>query len=481
MGALLNLTEILGALAPHLHLAGADEVLVRGVSIDSRQVNKDYLFVALRGERRDGHEFVAQAFQSGACLALTEHPLEGLPALDTCAAQAPERFDLPCTLVVPDTLAALQQVAAAHRSQFKAIEVVGVTGSMGKTTAKEAIAAVLAQGGSTLRNAGNQNNEIGLPLTLLTMEASHRYAVLEMGMYALDEIALLCRLAQPRVGVVLNVAPIHLERLGSIERIAQAKAELVQALPEDGLAILNGDDPLVAQMAGLTRARTLTYGLQPGNMLWASEVITHGLEGISLQVHADPRVFPDVEPEYMLKLQLLGKHAAYTALAAAAVGLAEGLPWTAIQRGLETLGYGLRLVPEPGIGGVLILNDSYNANPSSTAAALDVLASLPGRHIAVLGDMLELGSAEQSGHRAVGAHAAATADMLITLGIRAREIAAGAREAGMTGALVHEFMATDEIVAYLKPLLQPEDVVLVKGSRVMAMEKIVQALQEPPQ
>ena len=480
MPATLNLVDILAALAPQLRAPGAREVRVRGVSIDSRQVSDDYLFVALRGEQRDGYDFVTQAFTNGACLALTERPVAGVPFIDCLGMAIPGELHTPLTLIVPNTLAALQQLAAAHRQAFTDVVVIGVTGSMGKTTAKEAIAAVLAQAASTLKSTGNQNNEIGLPLTLLELGSEHRFAVLEMGMYALGEIALLCRLAQPRVGVVLNVGPIHLERLGTIERIAQAKAELVQALPADGLAILNGDDPRVAQMAQLTRSKAITYGLQPGRTLWADHITVRGLDGVSMRVHLEPNVFPQVLPECDLHLQLLGRHAVYTALAAATVGLSFGLGWEAIQRGLDAVGYGLRLVPEPGINGITLLNDCYNANPSSTIAALDVLTDVPGRHIAILGDMLELGSEELGSHREVGQHAAETVDLLVTLGNRAHEIAAGARASGLAAEAVYEFSSNAEVIAFITPKLEMGDVILIKGSRGMAMDSILHALQELP-
>jgi UDP-N-acetylmuramoyl-tripeptide--D-alanyl-D-alanine ligase len=358
--------------------------------------------------------------------------------------------------------------------------VIGVTGSMGKTSAKEAIAAVLSEKACTLKSAGNQNNEIGLPLTLLELTAEHRFAVLEMGMYALQEIALLCHLSRPLVGVVLNVGPIHLERLGTIERIAQAKAELVQSLPADGLAILNGDDPLVADMAQITQTRAITYGLDCERTLWADQIAVHGLEGISMHVHCDPKTFTHVTSEHELHLQLLGRHAVYTTLAASAVGLSFGLGWEAIQLGLNTMGYGIRLVPEPGIKGTTLLNDCYNANPSSTSAALDVLADVPGRHIAILGDMLELGSEELEGHHRVGQRAAETVDLLVTLGQRAREITASARPNEMASEKVFEFSSNAEVITFITPRLETGDVILIKGSRGMAMDSILHALQELP-
>ncbi|NLV73220.1 MAG: UDP-N-acetylmuramoyl-tripeptide--D-alanyl-D-alanine ligase [Chloroflexi bacterium] len=472
-----TLADVLSVLAPGWQLAGAPDVFVRGVSVDSRQVPEGGMFVALRGEHRDGHDFIASAFAGGAALALSNRPVEGYTTLDTRGAP-PESFSLPAVLVVDDPLTSMQALAGAHRARCGGLRVVAVTGSMGKTSVKEAIAAVLEQAGPTLKSAGNQNNEIGLPLTLFNLDGSQRYAVLEMGMYALGEIELLARLAQLHVGVVLNVAPIHLVRLGTIERIAQAKSELVCSLGADGVAILNNDDARVRAMNELTRARVLTYGLTPAADLWADQVRVHGLEGVSLVMHTDRQAFRQVRGTFNLNLQLLGSFAAYTALAAAAVGLSEGLGWEQIQAGMNSLGYGLRLVPEPGIRGITILNDAYNANPRSVMAALDVLKGLKGRRIAVLGDMLELAGEEATGHRAVGTHAAGSADVLLTLGEASLGMAEAAHAAGLRE--VHSYQNIDELRSALLELVTAGDFVLIKGSHSLGMERLVQALQEVP-
>lgn len=457
-------------------IEGAEDVRLDHVCIDSRQAREGSLFVALPGERTDGHLYVAQAFAAGAKAALIQREVPGLPTIDLTAAQAPERLEVPIALRVENTLGALQRLAKAYRRDHPHLRVVGVTGSVGKTTAKEAIATVLAQRFVTLKNEGNANNEIGLPLTLLTLMPHHERAVLEMAMYAVGEIALLCDLAQPTLGVVMNVGPTHLERLGSIERIAQAKAELVQALLPEGLAILNGDDPRVRAMSALTSAPVVTFGLGPENDLCAFDVQTLGLGGIVFEIAIQTERFPEAPRWATVHTPLLGSHAVMPALAAVAVGLAEGLCWEEITRGLEKMG-SPRLMPKRLANGALLLDDTYNASPASCQAALDLLASLAGRRIAVLGDMLELGDYEREAHREVGAMCASRVEHLITVGSRARWIAESAREAGLAASNITEVETNQEALDLLKTLLREGDVVLVKGSRGMAMEEIVHALE----
>jgi UDP-N-acetylmuramoyl-tripeptide--D-alanyl-D-alanine ligase len=459
---------------------GADGVTIAQGCVDSRLAQQDSLFVALPGERTDGHLYVSAAMARGATVALVQRPIEGVLTLDLAH---PEGWlatvGAPLALQMPDPLAALQRLAQGYRRDQRQLRVVGVTGSVGKTTAKEVIAAVLAQRHPVLKSEGNANNEVGLPLTLLLLQPQHRLAVLEMGMYALGEITLLCDIARPQVGVVMNVGPVHLERLGSIERIAQAKAELVRALPADGLAVLNGDDPRVRAMAALTQAPALTFGLGADSDLRALDVEPLGLEGVAFRARV--RSLPALgiaAGEATLRVGLLGRHAVLPALAATAVGLAEGLTWEEIARGLEDTGPGLRLAPQRLAGDVLLLDDSYNASPASSEAALDLLASLDGRRVAVLGDMLELGEYEERGHREVGQRCAETVALLITVGRRARWMAQAAVEAGLRPAAVHQVVDCPQALALLRDILTPGDVLLIKGSRGMAMEALVQALVE---
>lgn len=473
-----TLAEMLSALRPGTASLGAEGVCIQGVHIDSRSVLPGSLFVALRGERVDGHSYVADAFGRGANVALVSDLVPGYPILDLTAAGAGLAPPVGQVVVrVPDTLVALQQLARARRQGHPALRVVGITGSVGKTTAKEVVATVLAQRYSTLRSTGNQNNEIGLPLSLLALQPQHQMAVLEMGMYALGEIALLADIALPDIGVVMNVGPVHLERLGSIERIAQAKSELIRALPSSGLAVLNGDDPLVVAMRDQARCRVVSFGLGSDNDIWASEITSHGLQGVSFRVQVAAQNGLGLAPSSaQLRLGIPGRHMVMPALAAISVALAEGLTWAEIAAGLGGVEATLRLVPRPGIHGITLLDDAYNASPASMLASLDLLAELPGRHVAVLGDMLELGDYEVEGHYQVGRGCARMADTLVAVGVRAKSMVQSALAAGMAQADAYHVDDTDAAISLLTGILRQGDVVLIKGSRGMAMERIVLAL-----
>jgi UDP-N-acetylmuramoyl-tripeptide--D-alanyl-D-alanine ligase len=439
------------------------------VVVDSRLAKEGSLFVALSGEHTDGHGFVGDAFRRGAVAALVCQPVtDCVTLLDTGRSlDASMRVAPPVCLLTPETLSALQRLAAWWRSRHSGVRVVGVTGSVGKTTAKELIAAVLRRCFVTLKSPGNYNNEIGLPLTMLQLHLGVEWAVQEMGMYGLGEIARLAAIARPQVAVVTNVGPTHLERLGSIERIAQAKAEIVQALAEDGLAILNGDDAHVSAMAALTPAtRVLRFGMDPGNDVWAGGVETRGLAGLKVTFHHGDEAVD-------ASLPLLGAHSVYGALPAVALGLSVGMRWHDIIAGLCDPAIEARMRVVPGILGATILDDTYNANPTSTIAALDVLAEIPGRRIAVLGGMLELGSMEVEGHRQVGRRAADVVDVLVTVGQLARRISTEALESGMPAKAVHVAEDNETAAVILRQILRDGDVVLVKGSRGIAMEHVV--------
>lgn len=437
------------------------------------------MFVALAGQTHDGHDFVQQAFEQGAIAALVQRPVEtdqAVPVIKAAGESLPQAVpgDVPVCIQVEDSLAGLQQLAAFWRRKFNP-RIIGITGSVGKSTTKELVWAVLSTRFETLKSAGNFNNEIGLPLTLLNLKASHERVVLEMGMYALGEITLLCNIAQPQVGVVTNISPVHLERLGTIERIVQAKTELVQALPpavEGGVAILNYDDPLVMPMAEQTQARILTYGLSSEADLWVSDVASAGLEGIRF-------VFHHQDQAIHARVPLLGQHSVHTALRAALVGLVEGLDWEEIITGLQSLPNTaqLRLVAVMGPNRSTILDDTYNASPASTIAALNLLADLAGtRKIAVLGDMMELGSFEEEGHRKVGCRAADVVDLLVVIGSRAKWIAAEARACGLDPAAILELDDNQAAIAYLENILTAEDIALIKGSNSQRLDEIVSAL-----
>ncbi|TFH36020.1 MAG: UDP-N-acetylmuramoyl-tripeptide--D-alanyl-D-alanine ligase [Anaerolineales bacterium] len=352
------------------------------------------------------------------------------------------------------------------------MRVIGITGSVGKSTTKELTADVLGQRYRTIRSPGNLNNEIGLPLSLLSLTAEHQRAVMEMGFYVPGEIALLCEIGQPQVGVVTNISEVHLERAGSIEAIVEGKTELVESLPPapEGVAILNYDDARVRDMAKRTQARVFYYGLSPEAHLWASDVEGLGLEGMRCVVHyGDEHVH--------LRAPLLGRHSVHTILRAAAVALVEGLGWQEIGAGLQGTQTQLRLMAVHTSSGALLLDDTYNAAPSSTIAALNLLNDLEGRKWAVLGDMLELGEYEERGHRMVGVRAAQVVDVLITVGERARWISDEAQVAGLSSDQVVFLEDSDSATEYLKDRLRDGDVVLVKGSRGMEMDRIVSSLE----
>lgn len=469
---MITLADVLEALTGSPYEGPAP--VITEAAIDSRQVIPGSLFIALPGERVDGHEFVGEAFENGAHFALIQRDLSPrFPVLDLQEGIKGNLVlpALPFCLLVKDTLQALQEIARFWRRRLN-LRIIGITGSVGKSTTKELTAAVLSQRYRTLKNPGNLNNEIGLPLSIMKMTEGHERAVLEMGFYVPGEISFLCDLAQPQVGVITNVGTVHAERAGTQEAIARGKAELVQALPPapEGVAVLNYDDPWVREMSQQTRAAIMFYGLDDRADLWADGITSQGLEGISFRLHFRNETLH-------LRVPLIGRHSVHTALRAAAVGLAEGLTWQEIVSGLRTGQAQLRLVAVRTESGALILDDTYNASPESTLAALNLLDELDGRKVAVLGDMLELGLYEQRGHVMVGVRAAEVVDELVTVGPRGHMIAASARQAGLRPNQTVEFEDSLQAIEYLRDRLGGEDVVLVKGSRGMRMDRIVAALE----
>ncbi|HUI87745.1 MAG TPA: UDP-N-acetylmuramoyl-tripeptide--D-alanyl-D-alanine ligase [Anaerolineales bacterium] len=450
--------------------------VITEAAIDSRQAIPGSLFIAIPGERADGHDFVEDAFRRGASFALIQRQVNAsLRTLDLrngLSADTNPDLTLPVCLLVENTVAALQQIARFWRRKLT-LRVIGITGSVGKSTTKEVIAQVLSQRYHTLKSPGNLNNEIGLPLTILRLGPGYERAVLEMGFYVPGEIALLCDIALPQVGVVSNIGTVHAERAGSQEAIARGKSELIQALPPapEGTAILNFDDPLVRKMEEKTKARVFFYGLSPESHLWADHVEGLGLEGIRFQLHYKHETLH-------VHVPMIGRHSVETALRAAATGLAEGLTWQEILDGLREGLTQLRLVAVRSASGALILDDTYNASPESMLAALNLLSELEGsRKIAVLGDMLELGPYERQGHEMVGLRAAQVATILITLGTRAHMYAEAARRAGKKSAHILEFDTAEPIIEWLQKNLSGEDTVLLKGSHGLRMDNITTALE----
>jgi UDP-N-acetylmuramoyl-tripeptide--D-alanyl-D-alanine ligase len=444
---------------------GSDLVSVRegsttffhSVTNDSRIATPGQLFVALRTEDRDGHSFIPDALTKGVAGVLTE---------------ASENLDQgPWIFQVNDTTHALGQLAAAHRMRFLHLRVVTITGNTGKTTTKELAASILGRQYEVLKSPANYNNEVGLSMTLLEANEGHERAVLETGMDRLGEIARLCEIARPDCAVVLNVGPTHLEKLGSMEAIAQAKGEAVEALGEFGTAILNADDPYVAAMASKSKARVLTFGMSPGAFVHGSEIKTKGLGGVDFRVSCGGRSVQAHSP-------LPGERLVYNALAAIAVGVSEGMAVEDAVFALSQAEVPARLQAKQSPTGATILDDCYNASPASTTAALGVLGEmLGGRKLALLGDMLELGSEETNGHTQVGEYAAQVVDGLFTVGRLGALIAAAARASG--NRFVRHFDTTDEAITELRDLLEPGDVLLIKASHGMHLEKVVEALMDP--
>ena len=450
----------------------AEQVISEAV-IDSRLAIPGSLFIAMAGEKTDGHDYVMDAFQNGAILALAEQEPKGeYQTLDLRAGRYPRtefKIEFPLLILVKDSLAALQQIARFWRRKLD-VKVVGITGSVGKSTSKEVIAEVLSQRFATLKNPGNLNNEIGLPLTLLKLTDGHQRAVLEMGFYVPGEIKFLCDLALPMIGVVTNIGMVHAERAGSLEAIAKGKAELVQALPSEGYAVLNGDDPLVRSMVEKTEALILYIGYTPESDLWADEIESLGLDGIRFQVYYRGESFGFQTP-------MIGRHSVETAMAAIGVGLIEQMSWEEIAAGLRFGHTQLRLTAVRAENGALLLDDTYNSSPKSAIAAINMLDDLEGRKVAVLGDMLELGVYEEQGHQMVGKRAAEVVDELITIGARSQVTAKAAKEAGLPASAITSVETSEEAIELLRERLQKDDVALVKGSRGMEMDNIVPMLE----
>jgi UDP-N-acetylmuramoyl-tripeptide--D-alanyl-D-alanine ligase len=453
-------------------------------SIDSRSLQRDDLFFALPGTRVDGHDFCAAALRAGA------------GALVVTADRAPDfavaAQDAHAALVaVPDVRRALADLARARRLQLapescpgafpsapRPLTVVGVTGSNGKTTTKELLAAILetaAGAEAVLATTGNLNNDLGVPLTLLRLEARHRFAVVEMGMSAPGEIAALCGLAAPAVGVITGIAPAHLEHLGSLEAIARAKGELFAALPPDGVAIYPDDQPLLAaEAARLPAAQRRTFGAGEGATVRIAAVVPRGAAGLTLELRVGGVAIT-------CDLPLPGPHNARNAAAAAAVATTLGVAPDVIAKGLSRGRTAAHRSTIVAVAGRHVIDDCYNANPASTRAGLEMLASLrPAGQtaVAVLGDMLELGATSAALHFEVGQAAARLGiDHLVAVGVLAQEILRGARRGGMDAGRLAP--AVDPVAAAreVQARTAPGDWVLVKASRGMRLERVIEELR----
>ena len=468
----VTIDEIATVLGAQISGPGDTTAVVTALTADSRTVSTGALFVALRGEHADGHDFVPAATAAGAAASLTSHPVDGA-----------------LCLVVADPLVGLGRLSRylVERASAGGLQVIGITGSVGKTSTKDLLAQVLEQAGPTVAPLGNLNNELGVPLTVGRLDQQTRFLVAEMGARGIGHIAYLCEIAPPRVGVVLNVGQAHVGEFGGQAAIARAKGELVEALPADGWAVLNIDDPLVRSMRRRTSAQVLPWSpTQPlDDGVWASELVGDVYGRYSFVLH-DGRD----ERSESVQLQLTGRHQVANAVAAAAAALAVGLELDQVAAALSEAGPRSRWRMElhDRSDGVTVINDSYNANPDSMRAALTTLAELgrAGRHTwAVLGDMLELGETAADEHAAIGRFAAQVGvEHLVAIGDYAGCITSAAVAAGLPSSRAVQISAKADAVAVVTSDLEPGDVVLVKASRSLALDtvadEILSAVGPPP-
>jgi UDP-N-acetylmuramoyl-tripeptide--D-alanyl-D-alanine ligase len=454
----LKLSEIVTLTSGRMTPANATGVIT-GVSTDSRTICPGELFVPLRGPNYDGHDFLIRALRNGAAACLSEEVIAG--------------FQVPI-IQVPDTLQALGDIAQGVRRRFTG-PVAAITGSSGKTTTKEMLAHILNLTGPGLKSQGNFNNLIGLPLTLFSLAKEHRWAVLEMGMSARGEISRLAEIGQPTVGVITNVGAAHLETLHGLDGVARAKGELFAALGPGCTAVINADDERVAAIPVANGVRRLLFGLSPAAEIRAENIQTQPGK-VRFRLLLPKGAFEVV-------LQVVGRFNVVNALAAAAVATVLEVPAEQIVKGLGLFRpIAGRMQTSLMENGTLLIEDTYNANPLSMAAALQALDELNGggRRIAVLGDMLELGAASAELHRQLGSTAAQRCDQLVLLGEQAEQVARGAREGGLANDRICLVDNHEQAIEYLTKTIAPHDRLLLKGSRGMRMELISAGLRRPP-
>jgi UDP-N-acetylmuramoyl-tripeptide--D-alanyl-D-alanine ligase len=451
--------ELLEATGGRL-VSGSPDATFDQLFTDSREVKPGGLFVALKGEEQDGHAFIPQAMERGAAGILCERPPPGIAGATV--------------IQVHDTRQALFAITA-YRLKRQSVPIVAVTGSAGKTTTKELIAHLLGRRLRVHKSQGNWNTYTGIPMTIFQMDPRDRVLVVEYAMSRAGEIRELTQVAPPTIGVVLNVGLAHVGLLGSIDAVAAAKRELVEGLAPNGLAILNGDDPRVRAMAAVTRRYAL-YGVAHDAAVRAEKIRLHGIEGSSFTL-VTPRGKADVY------LRLPGQHSISNALAAAAVAMEFDFDARAIASALHGFAPpSRRMNIVSGRNGATVLDDSYNASPGSMHAALQVLRLAPkgALKVAVLGDMLELGDHAARAHEEIGSIAGKSADYLIALGEYAPRVVQSARRAGLASERAFVVESADQAVAALIPLLSPQTQVLVKGSRGMRLERIVEQIRAAP-
>ena len=436
---------------------------VSGVSTDTRTINKGELFIPLVGEIFDGHYFLDKAIEKGASAILIHRD---------DADFLPELFPQVAVIKVADTLRALQDLAAFQRSRFN-IPVVAVTGSNGKTTTKDMIALVLSEKYKVLKTQGNLNNEIGLPLTLLGLEDDHEVAVVEMGMNHLGEIHRLAEIAKPNIGIITNIGVSHIQNLGTRENILKAKMEIFDFFTSEDNAILNGDDEYLSKITGELPFQIKYYGTKDIAGIRAENISLLGEQGISYDLKIGDKMYP-------IEISIPGKHNVYNSLAAAAVGNLMGIGLPDIAKSLKSYRSGdMRLNIFSIDNNIKVIDDVYNASPDSMKAAIEILKDLgEGRKIAILGDMLELGDYSQKAHTEVGETVAHKGiDILITVGKESKFIGAGARNCAMDNQSIIHLECNKDVIEYLDTFIEQGDKILVKGSRGMKMEEIVDYLR----
>ena len=451
----LSIKEIIEATGGTL-AAGNPEMIVDGISTDSRKVGPGCLFIPLKGENFDGHDFISSAFANGAAAALTHKEVSDCPGK--------------VVIRVSDTIKALHDIASYYRNRFP-IPFVGITGSVGKTSTKEMVASALGARYNVLKNEGNLNNEIGVPLTIFRLEPEHEAAVVEMGMSGFGEIRALTSIVRPQVGIITNIGISHIEKLGSRQNILKAKLELLEGLQPGGLLILNGDDVMLNGVKDLLQVRTISFGLEEGSDYQAYNIRSRGEMGVDFDIMLG-------DAEYTVHVPAAGVHNVYNALAALAAGIELNIPVQELIRGIADYSPGKMRLNVIKTKGLTILNDAYNSSPQSVKAAIDVLGEVEARRrIAVLGDMLELGEWSEEAHKEVGVYASAgKTDLIITVGDAAAHIAEGAVGAGFNPDRTVTLKDNCEAIRYLRDAAGPGDAILVKGSRGMKMEEIVNAL-----
>ena len=452
-------------------LAGPADAMVNGLAVDSRDVQPGSAFVAFLGERVDGHTFLAEAVLRGARALVVTRDDDAIRA-----AVAASRHQAASLILVDDALAAVQALAAHHRERLMC-PVVGVTGSTGKTTTKDLIEAALSSRLNVVATHGNRNNELGVPLTLFEAGADTEVVVVEMAMRGAGQIGRLCEIARPTHGLVTNVGVSHIELLGSAEAIADAKGELVEATDPAGAVYLNGDDALSERLEGRATARVVTYGLQEGNEVRAEDISVSAEGTASFVIRlADGASQP-------VALRIPGRHNVYNALGAAALSIDLGLTLEETAEGLGCAVAGdMRMQTFTTAGGVTVVNDAYNANPTSMRAALNALDDMAadGKKIVVLGDMAELGSLAELAHFQLGEQLAHhDVDLLITVGDRAVRIADGARAQGMAEDVIRPCVTVEEASSVLEDVVEPGDLVLLKASRVVGLERVAEGIVTP--